>query len=210
MVKIPWHLSRLFGLMTLCPWRLAPRHIHPQLSSPNRVLSHFVLYTTTLFLLHCCGSGWICYLPAKLMGTLIPNRATEPPPAAAILLAVFRLRGVPHTLIRTPVPLDFHLPSLLSWKSRPWIGKQTVKFSASSGPSTTDENVILGRRRSTEVDGGVEFVTKTNTSYYIQASPDLNTWTNFDGPILGDGNIWKKTYTTRESGQLYYRIEQAP
>jgi len=77
------------------------------------------------------------------MGTLIPNRATEPPPAATILLAAFRLRGVAYTLIRTPVPLDFHLPSLLSWKSRPWIGKQTVKFSASSGPSTTDENFIL-------------------------------------------------------------------
>jgi hypothetical protein len=56
----------------------------------------------------------------------------------------------------------------------------------------------------------LEFISKTNTSYFIQASPDLMTWTNFEGPIVGDGNIWKKAYTTRESGRLYYRVELAP
>ncbi len=56
----------------------------------------------------------------------------------------------------------------------------------------------------------LEFITKTNTAYVIQASPDLVTWTNFDNTIMGDGNIWKKVYTTRESDRLYYRVELAP
>ncbi len=56
----------------------------------------------------------------------------------------------------------------------------------------------------------LEFISKTNTSYYIQASPDLITWTNFEGPILGDGNIWKKLYSTRGAGKSYYRVELAP
>jgi hypothetical protein len=56
----------------------------------------------------------------------------------------------------------------------------------------------------------LEFIAKTNTSYIIQASPDLANWTNFDGPIIGDGNIWKKPYSTRGSSRLYYRVELAP
>lgn len=56
----------------------------------------------------------------------------------------------------------------------------------------------------------LEFISKTNTMYYIQASPDLNTWTNFEGPITGDGNIWRKVYSTREAGKLFYRVELAP
>jgi hypothetical protein len=56
----------------------------------------------------------------------------------------------------------------------------------------------------------LEFISRTNASYYIQASPDLITWTNFEGPILGDGNIWKKLYSTRGAGKLYYRVELAP
>ena len=31
----------------------------------------------------------------------------------------------------------------------------------------------------------LEFITKSNTSYTIQASPDLRNWSNFDGPVLG-------------------------
>jgi hypothetical protein len=56
----------------------------------------------------------------------------------------------------------------------------------------------------------LEFISKTGTVYQIQASPDLTTWTNFDGPILGDGNIWKKTYSIRGSPSLFYRVELAP
>lgn len=56
----------------------------------------------------------------------------------------------------------------------------------------------------------VEFLTGPNTSYYLQASPDLNTWTNVEGPILGNGQPWSKLYSTRGKGKLYYRVELAP
>lgn len=56
----------------------------------------------------------------------------------------------------------------------------------------------------------LEFVSKTNTTYFIQASPDLVVWTNFEGSIIGDGNVWKKTYSSRGTARTYYRVELAP
>lgn len=56
----------------------------------------------------------------------------------------------------------------------------------------------------------LEFVTQTNKTYYIQSSPNLTNWTNFDGPIVGTGNIWSKTYSTRPQGKLFYRVELTP
>ena len=56
----------------------------------------------------------------------------------------------------------------------------------------------------------LEFVTKVGTTYQLQTSPDLVTWTNFDNAIIGDGNIWKKTYSTRAQPRLYHRVESVP
>ena len=56
----------------------------------------------------------------------------------------------------------------------------------------------------------LEFVTKVGTTYQLQTSPDLVTWTNFDNAIIGDGNLWKKTYPTRGQGRLFHRVESAP
>ena len=56
----------------------------------------------------------------------------------------------------------------------------------------------------------LEFVTKVGTTYQLQTSPDLVTWTNFDSAIIGDGNIWKKTYSTRAQPRLYHRVESVP
>ncbi len=56
----------------------------------------------------------------------------------------------------------------------------------------------------------LEFVTKVGTTYQLQTSPDLVTWTNFDTAIIGDGNIWKKTYSTRAQPRLYHRVESVP
>jgi len=55
----------------------------------------------------------------------------------------------------------------------------------------------------------LEFIGKTNTTYYIQSSPDMTTWTNYDGPILGNGGIWKKLYSTRDAAKQYFRVEAA-
>jgi hypothetical protein len=52
-------------------------------------------------------------------------------------------------------------------------------------------------------------LTYANTTYYIQASPDLITWTNYDGPFLGSGNFLLKTYSTTNQSQLFYRFEAA-
>lgn len=56
----------------------------------------------------------------------------------------------------------------------------------------------------------LEFITQSNKSYIVQSSPDLTNWTNFDGPIVGNGNIWSKTYSTRPQGRLFYRVELSP
>jgi hypothetical protein len=79
-----------------------------------------------------------------------------------------------------------------------------------SGHSPVDANDHPAATLSAFTAIELEFISKTNTAFFIQASPDLITWTNFEGPIIGDGNIWKKTYTTRQSGRLYYRVELAP
>ena len=54
------------------------------------------------------------------------------------------------------------------------------------------------------------FVTQSNLTYQIQASPDLSTWTNFDVPILGTGTNWFKTYSIRGQPQLFYRVQVSP
>jgi len=56
----------------------------------------------------------------------------------------------------------------------------------------------------------LEFITQTNKTYFIQSSTNLTNWTNFDGPIVGNGNIWSKTYSTRPQGKLFYRVELSP
>jgi hypothetical protein len=53
----------------------------------------------------------------------------------------------------------------------------------------------------------LEFITQNGKTYQIQSSPDLINWTDFDQPIAGNGDIWKKVYSTREQGQRYYRVE---
>lgn len=54
----------------------------------------------------------------------------------------------------------------------------------------------------------LEYLTHTNKTFYIEASPDLTTWTNFDGPFVGNGNYWSKTYSTRGNGKLFYRANE--
>jgi N-acetylneuraminic acid mutarotase len=56
----------------------------------------------------------------------------------------------------------------------------------------------------------LEFFAKTGRVYQVMASPDLVTWTNFGPVIPGDGNYWSKTYSTRGSRRLFYRVEFAP
>ena len=56
----------------------------------------------------------------------------------------------------------------------------------------------------------LEFTTQTNTTYYIQASPDQSFWTNFEGPISGNGLDWSKLYSTPADGPLYYRLWWVP
>lgn len=53
----------------------------------------------------------------------------------------------------------------------------------------------------------LEFITQTGKTYQIQTSPDLINWTDFDEPIAGNGDIWNKVYSTRETGRRYYRVE---
>lgn len=56
----------------------------------------------------------------------------------------------------------------------------------------------------------MEFLTQASKVYYIQASPNLTTWTNYDGPIVGDGGVCKKLYPGRPHEKLFFRVEQAP
>ncbi len=51
----------------------------------------------------------------------------------------------------------------------------------------------------------LEFFTETNKVYVLQASPDLVTWTNFD-VFLGNGDFWRKLYSTRGQSRLFYRV----
>jgi len=52
----------------------------------------------------------------------------------------------------------------------------------------------------------LDFLTQTNTIYYVQASSNLTTWTNFDGPFLGDGSLFIKTYPTTNQSNCFYRF----
>jgi hypothetical protein len=51
------------------------------------------------------------------------------------------------------------------------------------------------------------FITQTGTIYQIQASPDLATWTNFDGQIQSTNGDWFKTYSIRGQPRLFYRVQ---
>ncbi len=51
------------------------------------------------------------------------------------------------------------------------------------------------------------FINQSNEIYQLQASPDLNTWTNFDAQIQGTGSNWFKTYSIRGQPRLFYRIQ---
>lgn len=56
----------------------------------------------------------------------------------------------------------------------------------------------------------LEFFTKPDVFYFVQASPDLLTWTNFDGPILGNGLIWRKLYSAKDTEKQYFRLKETP
>src|SRR6266702_8705704 len=49
-------------------------------------------------------------------------------------------------------------------------------------------------------------VTYGNEIFFIQSSPDVINWTNYDGPFLGDGGSWSKTYSARGQPKLFYRV----
>jgi hypothetical protein len=52
----------------------------------------------------------------------------------------------------------------------------------------------------------LEYPTQPGKVYTVQASPDLFTWTNCD-VFLGTGDYWRKLYSTRSQGKLFYRVE---
>ena len=52
----------------------------------------------------------------------------------------------------------------------------------------------------------LQFDTVAGQTYQIQTSPDLVTWTNFGAPIVGDGNSWSNTYSTRGMPKVFYRV----
>ncbi len=56
----------------------------------------------------------------------------------------------------------------------------------------------------------LNFLTDSNKVFFIQSSPDVISWTNYDGPFLGDGNFWSKTYSIRGQNKLFYRVEESP
>ncbi len=56
----------------------------------------------------------------------------------------------------------------------------------------------------------LEFFTQTGKQYVIESSAELASWTNFEGPIPGDGKVWKKTFSARETETRFYRVVLAP
>ena len=52
---------------------------------------------------------------------------------------------------------------------------------------------ILNATQGTNTTGiALSFLTKNNAIYYVQSSANLITWSNLDGPFLGNGTIFKK------------------
>jgi Immunoglobulin I-set domain/Immunoglobulin domain len=80
--------------------------------------------------------------------------------------------------------------------------------SVTSSPAklTVADTITLNAYAAVEL----EFTTQSNMTYYIQASPDHAVWTNFDGPIYGNGLPWSKLYSTRNTGKLFYRVWWVP
>lgn len=56
----------------------------------------------------------------------------------------------------------------------------------------------------------LEFFTQTGKQYVIESSSDLAAWSTFEGPIAGDGKVWKKTFSARETETRFYRVVLAP
>lgn len=56
----------------------------------------------------------------------------------------------------------------------------------------------------------LEFFTQTGKQYLIESSADLSSWSPFEGPIPGDGKVWKKTFSARETETRFYRVVLAP
>ncbi len=56
----------------------------------------------------------------------------------------------------------------------------------------------------------LEFFTQTDKQYLIESSGDLSSWSPFEGPIPGDGKVWKKTFSARETETRFYRVVLAP
>jgi hypothetical protein len=56
----------------------------------------------------------------------------------------------------------------------------------------------------------LNFTTQTNNFYYVQASTNLTSWINLDGPFLGNGNLFLKAYPTTNQDRLFFRFSQTP
>lgn len=79
--------------------------------------------------------------------------------------------------------------------------------------STNQINAALGNsgtnvNSTTEIN--LNFATQPKALYYIQSSQNLTSWTNFDGPFLGNGNAFLKTYPTTNQSKQFFRFSATP
>lgn len=56
----------------------------------------------------------------------------------------------------------------------------------------------------------LEFFTQLGKSYVVEHSTDLQVWTLHEGPIVGDGKVWKQLLPTRAQEARFYRVVLAP
>ncbi len=56
----------------------------------------------------------------------------------------------------------------------------------------------------------IEFPSDLGRQYQIETTTNFLQWTNLDGPIAGDGNPFRKLYSTRGTGRLFYRVNILP
>lgn len=92
------------------------------------------------------------------------------------------------------------------------IAFQSREFDdASSSISSVHITSLLNTLFATPTNSGnaivLSFLTNTNVIYYIQASSNLSNWTYYDGPFLGNGEMFLKTYGTTNQPQCFYRFE---
>jgi hypothetical protein len=52
----------------------------------------------------------------------------------------------------------------------------------------------------------LEWPTKVGRSYQVQASPDLQSWTNYEAPTSGTGQMMYRLYSTRDPARRFYRV----